>query len=195
MPRHVRAAFQALFEVDAAMADVVARSTEPALGRIKLAWWREQLEALDDHAPPAEPRLRAVAEQLLPRGVSGTEIAQLEAGWATLLDEEVDASLVAERGASLFRLGGRLLDGKDDKLRDAGALYALASVGRRGVPQLLDAAKDHSAKLRGHRFRRGVRPLTMLARAAARDLSREEPEASRGRVLAMLAHRWSGRIG
>ena len=36
------------------MADVVARSTEPALGAIKLAWWRERLEELDDGKVPAE---------------------------------------------------------------------------------------------------------------------------------------------
>jgi hypothetical protein len=35
----------------------------------------------------------------------------------------------------------------------------------------------------------------MLARAAARDCDRQEPEGSRGRTAAMLAHRWSGRIG
>jgi hypothetical protein len=35
----------------------------------------------------------------------------------------------------------------------------------------------------------------MLARAAARDLKLNEPEGSRARTAAMLAHRWSGRIG
>ena len=196
MPARVREAIRALFAIDAAMADVVARSTEPALGRIKLAWWREQLEALDEGAPPpAEPRLRAVSEHLISAGIGGAEVAGLETGWATLLDEVVDPQLVAERGETLFRLGGRILGSSDPKLGQGGALYALASVARRGVPELFEPARDALKGLRGHRFEGRARPLTMLARAAARDLDRDEGEGSRGRALAMLAHRWSGRIG
>jgi 15-cis-phytoene synthase len=194
IPARVREAFRALFSIDAAMADVVARSTDPMLSRIKLAWWREQLEALDEKAPPPEPRLRAVSEQLLPLGVRGSEIEELEAGWATLLDEPIDPTLVADRGCLLFRIGGRLL-GSDADLSGAGALYALASVARRGVPELLEPAREYLEQVRGQRMERRVRPLTMLARAAARDLKLSEPEGSRGRAAAMLAHRWSGRIG
>lgn len=195
MPKARRDAFAALFGIDSAMGEVVARSTEPALGRIKLAWWREQLQALDEAPPPAEPRLRAVTAQLLPLGISGAALAELETGWATLLDPDVDSALVAERGAALFRIGGQLLGSDDDKLGEAGALYALASVGRRGVPELFGPARERLERVRGHRFHRPVRALTMLARAAARDLNVAEPEGSRGRTLAMLAHRWSGRIG
>ena len=169
------------------MGDVVAKSTDSALGRIKLAWWREQLQELDANPPPAEPRLTAVAEQLLPLGISGAELAELETGWATLLDPEVDPNLVAARGAALFLLGGRLLGTYDPRLADAGALYALSTVGGRGVTELLEAAQAQMQRVRGHRFDRRARPLTMLARAAA--------IGGRSRALAMLAHRWSGRIG
>jgi phytoene synthase len=195
IPARVREAFRALFAIDAAMGDVVARSTDPALGRIKLAWWREQLEALDSNPPPAEPRLQGAAEHLLAAGVTGSKIAELEAGWATLLDPELDAELVAGRGAVLFGIGGKLLGSNDPKLGDAGALYALASVGRRGVPELFEPARERLERLAGHRFERRLRPLTMLARASARDLDRQEAEGGRARAVAMLAHRWSGRIG
>lgn len=194
-PAPVRDAMRAMFEIDAAMGDVVARSTDPALARIKLAWWREQLEALDSNPPPAEPRLQQVAKSLLPLGVTGSDIANLEAGWATLLDPEVDSRLVAARGAALFGLGARLLRSDDPLVDEAGSLYALASVGGRGVPELLEHGKEHLARLRGHRFDRRVRPLTMLARAAARDIDRREAEWSHGRAIAMLAHRWTGYIG
>jgi len=159
MPASRRDAFEALFAIDAAMGDVVARSTEPALGRIKLAWWREQLQALDEAPPPAEPRLRAAAAQLLPLGVSGSALAEIETGWATLLDPEVDSALVAGRGYALFRIGGQLLGSDDDKLGEAGALYALASVGRRGVPELFDPARERLGRVRGHRFPHPVRAL------------------------------------
>jgi phytoene synthase len=192
-----RPAFEALWAIDAAMGDVVARATQPALAAIKLAWWREQLERLDTDAPPAEPRLAAAAQHLLPRGVSGADLAQLEAGWAALLDEEVDAARVAERGALLFRLAARLLGGADEKIGDAGALYALVSVGRRGVPQLMTAAADPARRLATHRFPRPLRMLTALARLAARDLASGEPfepEGTPPRLAAMLRHHWSGMV-
>ena len=107
----LRPAFEALFQVDAAMADVVARATQPALGAVKLAWWRERLEELDQGKVPAEPRLAAAESELLSKGISGSELAQLEAGWATLFDQTPDPKLVAERGSVLFDMGGRLLVG------------------------------------------------------------------------------------
>jgi phytoene synthase len=183
--------------LDAAMGDVVARATEPALGAIKLAWWRERTEELDTGPPPKEPRLEAVTAELLARGIAGLDLAGLEAGWATLLDREPDATLVADRGALLFKIGGRLL-GDEADLAKAGALYALASVARRGVPEMFEPARDLLAQVATTRFPRGVRALTMLTRAAARDVARRQPvesEGDRARVAAMLAHRWSGRIG
>jgi phytoene synthase len=195
LPTDLRLAFRALFQVDAAMGDVVARATQPALGAVKLAWWRERLEELDQGIVPAEPRLRGVAEQLLPRGVSGAELAVLEDGWATLMEEQVEPQRIADRGAALFRIGGRLLDADDEKLGDAGALAALVAVGRRGLPDLLEQARDHEHSLIRHRFVRQLRPLTALARLAVRDLrsgSPFEPEGAPARVAAMLRHQWSG---
>lgn len=191
----LRPAFEALWAIDAAMGDVVARSTQPALGAIKLAWWREQLEKLDNVAAPTEPRLQGAAEHLLPRGISGADLAGLEGGWATLLDEEVNSTRVAERGTLLFALAARLLGAADEKLNDAGALYALVSVGRRGVPQLIEDASAPARQLAWHRFPRALRPLTALARVAERDRKRGaqfELEGSPPRLAAMLRHRWSG---
>ena len=197
VPSILRGAFDALFGIDAAMADVVARSSDPALGRIKLAWWREQLGKLDVEEPPAEPRLRGVADYLLSIGVSGADLAALETGWATLLDPEINPQLVAGRGAHLFRIGGRILGGEDELLGNAGELYALVSVGRRGVPELFAPAEAAASRVVGHRFRRNLRSLTGLARLAMRDLRQgqpPEPEGSAGRAAEMLRHRWSGLI-
>ena len=195
LPTALRPAFEALFKVDAAMGDVVARATQPVLGAVKLAWWRERLEEVDQGMVPAEPRLRAVAEHLLSRGVSGAKLAAMEDGWATLLEEQVEPQRIAERGALLFGFGGRLLGADDEKLGDAGALVALVSVGRRGLPDMLDQARDYERLLARHRFARRLRPLTALARLAVRDLGSGppfEPEGAPPRVAAMLRHRWSG---
>jgi phytoene synthase len=195
LPADVRPAFEALFQIDAAMGDVVARATQPALGAVKLAWWRERLEELDQGMVPAEPRLRAVADHLLPRGISGADLAALEDGWATLLEAQVEPHRIADCGAKLFSLGGRLLGADDERLGEAGALAALVSVGRRGCPSLLAHARDYERPLVRHRFARHLRPLTALARLAVRDLRSGppfEPEGTPPRVAAMLRHRWSG---
>jgi 15-cis-phytoene synthase len=194
-PEH-RPALEALWRVDAAMGDVVARATEPMLGRIKLAWWREELEKLDHHPPPPEPRLRAVAASLLPLGISGRDLAAIEPGWATLLDEPADPQLIAERGRHLFGIAAKIIGQDDEKMSESGAFWALASTARRGLPELIGPAREALLIITGHRFDRGVRSITLLARLAARDLGGPpfEPEASRRRALAALAHRWSGRI-
>src|SRR5688572_13876953 len=95
-PLELRPAFDTLMEIDEAMAGVVAKATEPALGAIKLAWWRERLEELDQGRIPAEPRLKSAAAELLPRGLTGAELAELEDGWATLLDDKPDIERATE---------------------------------------------------------------------------------------------------
>src|SRR4029453_505113 len=76
-PVELRPAFDALFAIDNAMGEVVARATEPALAPLKPAWGREQLEGLDDGKVPAEPRLQAAADELLTRRISGARLAEL----------------------------------------------------------------------------------------------------------------------
>lgn len=195
-PVALRPAFDALFAIDDAMADVVARATEPALGRIKLAWWREALQRLDVSPPPPEPRLQAVANELLQAGISGEELGEIEPGWATLFDEWPEQALIAERGAVLFRLAARLLRIPDAGLADAGALYAVVDVARRTSNSGWLTAAD---ELGGLRFPSGARPITTLAALASRDLKRFlrrgwEPEATPGRSWTLMRHRMTGRI-
>jgi len=175
---------------------VVTSSSQPALGAIRLAWWRGALERLDTGPAPPEPRLQAAADELLPRGIRGTELAGLEDGWATLLDEEPDIERVAERGEKLFAIGARLLGGSDELLIVAGRIHAYQSIFRAGLsPPHWPMEEMH--QLRRHRFPRRLRPLTGLARLAARDADQRpnmEPEATPGRAAALITHRLSGRV-
>ena len=195
-PARLRPAFDALFAIDEALGDVVAKATEPALAAIKLAWWRERLQELDAGKPPAEPRLQAAADELLPREVSGAAIAQLEEGWARLLEPQPDIEQIGNRGAHLFGLASRLLGDTDALIPSAGRLYACESVRRRGLADV-HWPMDGMNQLAGHGFSRTLRPLTALAKLAARDVRRGavlEPEGTPGRAWALIAHRLTGRI-
>lgn len=194
-PVELRPAFDALFAIDDVMAEVVATSTQPALGAIRLAWWREALERLDRHPPPAEPRLQAVAAELLPRGVTGKALAGLEDSYATLLEEEPDSERLGGGGEALFAIGSALLGGDDAKLRIAGRFHAFARAARRGFAAIPDDVDV--AELAGHRFSRALRPLTAFARLAVRDVSQVpklEPEGTPARALALLSHRLFGTV-
>ena len=194
-PVALRPAFDALFAIDDALGEVIAKATEPALAAIKLAWWRERLEDLDRGKVPAEPRLQAAAAELLTRGATGVSLAGLEDGWATLLDEFPDSGRVVARGARLFAVASSLLGASDPLIETAGRVYGWQSAARRSftLPQPENALRA----LVGHRFPLRLRPLTALAALAARDARRSpaiEPEGTPGRAFALIRHRLTGRI-
>jgi len=183
-----------LFAIDDALAEIVASSTQPALGAIRLAWWREALQRLDTNSSPPEPRLQAAAAELLPRGVGGAMLASLEDGWATLLDQEPDIERVADRGLRLFDMAAKLLGASHPKLDAAGRLFAYQQVARTRLIQV-HYPTEEMRMLARHRFPRSLRPLTGLARLAARDVKLapvREPEATPGRAAALLSHRLFG---
>ena len=173
------------------MADVVLSATQPALAAVKLAWWRESLQQLDDGPPPAEPRLQVAAKELLPRGISGEWLSSLEDGWAALLEEVQEWSRVVDRGSTLFSIAAKLL-GTDADVREAGRTWAGVDLARRigerhwlGEPELTA------------RYPSRIRPLTVLAALAVRDQRRgwpPEPEATPQRAWTILRHRFSGRL-
>ena len=207
VPLRDRGALAALFQVDRAMGDVVRTTKEPMLGPIRLAWWRERLEELDTGAgAPAEPRLEMVAHRLLPRGVSGADLAALEDGWLKLFDPLPWSVETGEaiwfRGNLLFALGARLLVQQDERIQGAGGLWALTDAARHcsdaaSRAMLLDQARAFARRLGGERFVTTLRPLSALAALAIRDCRRGEPlepEGTPGRAAAMLRHRFSGRL-
>jgi 15-cis-phytoene synthase len=199
LPREVRPAFAALWNLDLAFADVVSTSSDPRLGAIRLGWWRERLDELDQHpAAPAEPRLQAVAKELLPRCVSGHELAGLEDAWLPLLEPfpwgDAQAEGLVLRGSMLFGIGARLLGCGADEASRAGAFWSLAD----GAQHCSDAQSGEllvrraGEMLAGSRERlpRKLRPLTVLAALAAADLVRES--SGLARLSAALWHRLTG---
>ena len=189
------------------MADVVRTTSEPMVGRIRLAWWSERLEELDARqAIPAEPRLLAVERELVKRGVAGRDLASLAGGWASLFDpfswETGTAEAIWFRGRLLFALGAQLLDRTDDAIESAGGLWSLVDAARHcsdpaSREMLMRQAGTFARGLRGARFPAALRPLSMLALMAIRDASRPgsfEAEGTPARAYHMLKHRVTGRF-
>jgi phytoene synthase len=190
-----------LWGLDLAFADVVSTSSDPRLGAIRLAWWREQLEGLNaDAEPPAEPRLQAVVSALLPRGVTGPELSRLEDAWLPLLEpfpwDVPQSEGLRLRGRILFGIGARLLGGEAAEVETAGAVWSLVD----GADHCSDARSRamllHEAGLdlaqTPPSARRQVRPLTILAALAAADLVREGSGLKR--LSAAVRHRLLGTL-
>lgn len=179
-PAHVRPALRALWDLDLAFADVLSTTLTPHLGAIRLAWWRERLEDLDRGvAPPAEPRLEAVAATLIPAGVSGADLSRLEYCWLALLTpfpwDEVVADAVAERGAILFGIGAQLLGREAAQGEPFGAVWSLIDAARhcsdaQSRAFLRDRAKSAIAALPRRRVPTELLPLTMITARRAYDL-------------------------
>jgi phytoene synthase len=200
LPSRLQPAFAALWAVDLAMADVVGSSTELALGAIRLAWWREALQRLDQSAPAAEPRLQAVADHLIPRGIAGADLAKLEDCWLALLEPfpwtVMAAELVRVRGRMLFGIGARLLNQNADEAEAAGAIWSLVDVGRHSSDpasreMLFAEARKSIAELGPQKPPRSLRPLTALAAVAAHDVL---GGSGAGRGLVALVHTLTGRL-
>jgi len=207
VPLPDRGAIAALFAIDRAMGDVVRTTKEPMLGPIRLAWWRERLEGLDEESnAPEEPRLQAVERELLPRRVSGRDLAGLESGWLRLFDPFPWTAETSEaiwvRGNLLFGLGARVLGRRDERIQAAGGVWALVDAGRHcsdteSRRMLIDQASKFGRALGRSPFPKSLRSLSMLTALAVRDCRRGEPfepEGTPARALTLLRHRIGGRL-
>jgi phytoene synthase len=186
---------------------VVASTTEPALAAIRMAWWRERLEELDQQIAPAEPRLRAVADELVPRGVTGLDLSKLEDAWLPLLAgfpwENAQAVGLKLRGRILFGIGARLLGGAAEEGEAAGAVWSVVDGARHcsdvySRMYLLDQARSAVQELPRNRPPRFLRRLTGLAAIAAHDAIRNNPldlpYGDPGRGMAAMLHYWRGTL-
>jgi len=191
------------------MAQIVAAAREPAIGAMRLLWWRDALVRLDSAgaAVPAEPLLAAVADRLMTAGLSGEELSAIEEGWAALLEEEEpgEAQIIAHaehRGAPLFALAARLLGSVPGDIGHAGEGWALADLGHRlstsaarGFARSL--AAERLANVDIARWPAALRPLGLLVVLARRDTAMPADslrrQGSPRRLLRALAYRLSGR--
>lgn len=203
-PAGARPGLAALFALDEKLGAIVASTTEPMIGLMRLTWWRDQIEALGATPAPAEPLLGQLFATAIARGAPPAIVAAMEDGWAALLDGPMDAEAIARhgraRGANLFVAAGAVLGAGEPRLEAAGQGWALADLAHRHSDAEVRSesarqARDALAPLAGATWGRAARPLAALAVLARRDAADPAPrrQGAPGRLLRMLALRLTGR--
>ena len=192
-----------MFALDERFGAIVSSTSEPMIGLMRLAWWREALEKLDSDPAPAEPLLGLLAHHALPLGLSGAKLAAIEDGWAALIDGEPDEAAIArhgrERGRNLFTAAAAMLGAHDPRLAAAGEAWALTDLGYRHSnaevrKTALAGARQLAADLPKDRWPPAARPLAALFVLARRDAAASARAQGRpDRMLRMLALRLIGR--
>lgn len=205
-PPAKRDALSLLWQLDERMGAIVAAAREPAIGAIRLLWWRDALIRLDDPAAtvPAEPLLAAIADTLLPLGLSGTSLSTIEEGWSVLLDEaEPGAEAIRQhgawRGGRLFALAAALLEQPHDAVAAGGEGWALAELGHRlSDPATRSAARAAAQSILAPLSPAGwPAPLGLLLLLAKRDaaipVAEQRRQGSPARLARAIAFRIFGR--
>jgi 15-cis-phytoene synthase len=206
-PRSGAAALEALFALDEALAQLLRTTREPALGQLRLAWWREALARLDSEPAPAEPVLQALAREALPKGVRGASLVPIVHGWEVLIEEEaLDRDALRRFGegrGELFVVAGAAIGAaSNDPLAAAGQGWALLDLARHlRAPAEAAEARDLAAPLLeeavSRRWSRNGRALGALAHLARLDLrlphGGEPPIGAPHRVARLLWHRLTGK--
>ncbi|GAB4479620.1 MAG: hypothetical protein OHK0018_10970 [Erythrobacter tepidarius] len=182
-----------VLRLDRRLARIVARTTEPMLGQMRLAWWREALGKPVAERPRGDAVLDAIG-----RDWAGREAAlvALVDGWEVLvtaiaLGPAEIASFAAGRSAFFAALGEDCGRAEKIRLRLAGERWALADAAA-SVSDPAERAALVAAGLareaRGGRVPWGLRGLAVLEALGMRALRRggQPLMAGRGAGLAAL---------
>lgn len=193
-PPEIRGALTTALQLDRRLARIVARTTEPMLGQMRLAWWRDALGTSPQDRPRGDAVLDAIGEHWAGREAA---LLALVDGWEVLItteqmgSAEIDifgtqrgvffAALSTDRGAAAaarvaaaaFRWG----------LADAAT--AVSDAGERAL--LIEAGLACSDG--GGRMPRPLRGLAVLEALALRSLRRGGRPLMEGRGAPLAALR------
>lgn len=203
-PRERREALTALWVLDERLGAIVAATNEAMLGQIRLAWWRDALQALAEGAPAGEPLLGQLEQVVRHHRLAPSELARLPEGWTMLLNglPLEHAALIThanERGSVLFRLSAAVLGADHPGVCNAGAAWALVDVAarisdRQSAASARLIAIEHLKSPKRHPWPKPLRPLAVLAALAHRDayaaVSRRQ-----GSPLRLAVALWAGMTG
>jgi phytoene synthase len=167
-PLRVRASFAVLLRLDDRLANIVANVTEPLIGQMKLAWWRDAINAAAGERPKGEPLLSGLfalddpmVNDAAVRLVDAWEILIVEHPWSALSISR----FATERGQAVFDAYSSLTDkGGPSKL--LAAQWARDDLRKRFGDRVPHVKGDPAILPKGRIFR----PLTILA-MSVRDVS------------------------
>jgi 15-cis-phytoene synthase len=160
-PAPLRPLFAVLLELDARFADVVGTAREPLIAQMKLAWWRDAVQAPPDQRPKGEPLLaRAYA---LDNPVLYDAMVALANAWEQLIGaDDWPAPLIhdfaQQRGQAVFATYAKL-GGLPGDYTSIAAQWAVDDL-RMRFGDRVPGAPAKNAPLPQNRARR---PLTILA--------------------------------
>jgi phytoene synthase len=177
-PARFRPHFLAFFALDTRLATLVRGASEPMLGQLRLAWWRDRLTEDSGKWPSGEPVLEALQSWQGGHGVLG----QMVDGWELMLDDAPlsPAALshhAQARAAGFSALAG--LVGSDAAAQDAhrmGCNWALADLASHLGDPAETAAVLELALLQDWkqtRLPRALRPLAVLHGMAGQAMKRD----------------------
>ncbi|MEO5587111.1 MAG: hypothetical protein ABIQ81_05405 [Novosphingobium sp.] len=187
-PSAARGAWLGLLALDTRLAQLVRETSEPMLGQIRLAWWRERLQESPADRPRGEPLLALL-------GQHGAAFSPLVDGWEELLGEAPlpcasIAGFAMGRAEALAGLATTLGHGESAvETARLGRSWALADLAlnlshpeeREHAVTLLQADEPQPGRLP-----RALRPLVVLHGLAFRALRRDgSDEGVRGFLAAM----------
>jgi phytoene synthase len=187
---HSRPVLDAVFSLDGRLGRVASTASEPMIGQLKLAWWRDQLGADPAHRAKGEPLLAELVRLGVPLG----ELAPLVDGWeALLVSDAVDFALVeafAQGRASAFAavavaVGETVAKEAASMVGTTSALAELASRLPEGHSNPALIERLASIPQEPPRLPRSLRPLAVLDALARRALTRKLPLLDSPAALAL----------
>lgn len=121
---------RAVWRLDARLADVVRTTTEPLIGQMRMAWWRDVLLDMTGTKGKGDPLADVLKAEIAARATLRARLVAMVDGWEAFLlarDELDDAALqdfARARGGGLFFALGRDADAPV-WIDRAGAVWAL----------------------------------------------------------------------
>ncbi|MDP5104316.1 MAG: hypothetical protein NWP98_10360 [Erythrobacter sp.] len=193
-PPMVRAALTTALQLDRRLARIAARTTEPMLGQMRLAWWREALGKPSGDRPRGDAVLDAVSAHWA--GREAALIAMVD-GWEVLVTAQAlgpaeIAAFGSQRGAFFAALDHDRSSADEDRVAAAALHWALADAatavsdpGERAL--LIETALARQSA--GGRLSKSLRGLAVLDALALRALRRGGRPLMEGRGAPLAALR------
>jgi phytoene synthase len=165
-----RAVLVGLFALDSRLAGIVRAASEPVLGQVRLAWWRDQLAMAPQDRASGEPLIAVLTEW----GEAGSRLVALVDGWEAALAETPSLAALVDGRAQAFAAAAGVLGvpAAAAAAERAGRNWALADLASklspgdgRNTALVLAAEQDWSRPV----LPGALRPLTVLHGLARRD--------------------------